>query len=375
MIKFLSKTGSKNLGETAVVRLDFNTEDDWRMATAVPTLKFLLKKGCKVLVLSHKGRPTSIRIIAGEPSGVEKGLSLKKDSEKLARLLGKKVRFIPHFRFLDIKKEIQNAPRGSVFVLENIRFLRGEGENDFELAKNLANLGDFYVNEAFAVSHRAAASVLAITKFLPSYAGAGLELEIKHLTKVMRNPARPLVLVVGGGKADDKVGFIKFFKNKADAILTGGAAANTLMLTAGYDIKKSLADRKGAATFRSILKYKNLVLPVDYGVSGDKILDVGPKTINLYLSKITKARTVVWNGPMGFFEKKPFDRGTLAVAKGIVKNRKCFSVTGGGETVEFLKIHKLDRGFSFISTGGGAMLEFLAGKKLPGIAALEKSQK
>ncbi|MEK7137966.1 MAG: phosphoglycerate kinase [Patescibacteria group bacterium] len=365
MIKYLSKVGSKKLGQTAVVRLDFNTEDDWRMATAIPTLKFLIKNGCKVLVLSHKGRPNSI----------EKKSSLKKDSEKLARLLGKKVRFIPHFRFSEIKREIQEAPRGSVFVLENIRFLKGEGSNDLKLAKDLAGLGDFYVNEAFAVSHRAAASVLAITQFLPSYAGLGLEQEITHLTRVMKSPVRPLLLIVGGGKASDKVELIKFFNKKADTILTGGAAANTLLLTSGYDIKKSLADREGAKSFRPILKYKNLVLPIDYGVSGDKILDIGPKTVEFYVSRIEKAKTIIWNGPMGFVEKKPFDRGTLAITKAIVKNKRCFSVTGGGETVEFLKKHRLDKGFSFISTGGGAMLDFLAGKTLPGLKALEGSLK
>lgn len=359
-MKFLSKVKNGGLVGTAVLRLDFNTEDDWRLRASVPTVKFLVKLGCKIIIVSHKGRP----------SGVDIKLSLRKDAVRLARLIGRKVGFFDNFDFKEIKSKIAEAPRASVFVLENIRFLKGESTNDKKLAKELAWLGDFYVNDAFAVSHRAAASVAAITRFLPSFAGLGLEKEISHLSRVMKKPARPLVLVVGGGKASDKVELIKFFRKKADAILAGGAAANTLLLASGYNIKKSLADAKDIASFKPILKYKNLVLPIDYGVSGDRILDIGPRTAELYISKIAKARTLIWNGPMGLFEKKPFDRGTLAVAKAIVKNKKCFSITGGGETVMFLKKNRLDGGFSFISTGGGAMLDYLAGLKLPGVEAL-----
>ncbi|MEK9173392.1 MAG: phosphoglycerate kinase [Patescibacteria group bacterium] len=363
-MKFLRKAKSSDLKGVAIVALDFNTEDDWRLKASIPTVRFLSKKGSKVLILSHKGRP----------KGIEPKLSLRKDAIKLAKLTGLKVSFINNFNFRSIKNRIAEAPRASVFVLENIRFLKGEYDNSPRLAKELASLGDFYVNDAFANSHRDDASVDAITRFLPSFAGFGLEGELFHLSKVMKKPKRPLVLVVGGGKADDKVALIKFFKNRADYILTGGAAANTLLLASGYDIKSSLADRLGAKNFMDILKFKNLLLPLDYAVSGDKILDIGAKTVELYVSKIKEAKTVIWNGPMGLFEEKPFHRGSLAVAKAIAGNRKCFSVAGGGETVMFLKKHGLDKKFTFISTGGGAMLDFLAGKKLPGISALENSK-
>ncbi|TSC82198.1 MAG: phosphoglycerate kinase [Parcubacteria group bacterium Gr01-1014_20] len=361
-MKFLRKAKSSDLKGVAIVALDFNTEDDWRLRASLPTVKFLSSKGAKVLILSHKGRP----------KGIEPKLSLKKDAIKLAKLTGLKVSFINNFNLKSAKSRIAEAPKASVFVLENIRFLKGEYDNSPKLAKELAGLGDFYVNDAFANSHRDDVSVDAITRFLPSFAGFGFEGEILHLSKLMKKPKRPLVLIVGGGKADDKVALMKFFKNRADYILTGGAAANTLLLASGYDIQGSLADRSGAKNFRDILKFKNLLLPLDYAVSGGKILDIGAKTVEFYVSKIKEARTVIWNGPVGLFEKKPFDRGTLALARAVAGNGKCFSVAGGGETVMFLKKHGLDKKFTFISTGGGAMLDFLAGKKLPGVEALRR---
>ncbi|MBI3589685.1 MAG: phosphoglycerate kinase [Candidatus Liptonbacteria bacterium] len=365
MIRYLSKVGKKRLGSTAVVRLDFNTEDTWRMETAIPTLKFLLKRKCKVLALSHRGRP----------KGFEKKFSLRKDSQKLARLLGKKISFIPHFRFGDIKKILDQANPGSVFVLENIRFLKGEYQNSRELAKKLAHLGDFYVNEGFPISHRNDTSVAAITEFLPSYAGFQLEREIKYLSHVVANPKKPTLIVLGGGKAGDKLGILKFFRKKADRFIVGGEPANTLLWIKGVDIGDSLAEKDNRKAFLPLLKYKKLVLPIDYHIKNKRILDIGPRTEKLFAAEISKARTVIWNGPMGLFEKKGFERGSLAVARAIVSNKKCFSLAGGGETVMFLREYGFFNKFGFVSTGGGAMLEFLAGEKLPGIEALEKSKK
>ncbi len=364
MIKFLSKTNGL-LGETAIVRLDFNTEDDWRMRTSVPTLKFLLKRNCKILVVSHKGRP----------KGKDKKLSLVKNARKLSSFLGRPVKFIPSFDFKAIKEILADAAPGTVFVLENIRFLKEEYENSQVLAKNLASLGDFYVNEGFPISHRKDASVAAITRFLPSYGGFQMEKEIRNLSLVMKNPKRPLLIILGGGKAGDKLGLLKFFERKADKFLIGGEPANTLLWIKGVDIGDSIAEKDNRDAFAPLLKFRKLILPNDYHIRSERILDIGPETEEVFASLISKARTVIWNGPVGLFEEKGFEKGSMRVAQAIVSNKKCFSLAGGGETVMFLRKYGFFDKFSFVSTGGGAMLEFLAGEKLPGIEALEHSRR
>lgn len=363
-MKYLSKTSPKNLRGTALLRLDFNTQDEWRMRAVLPTVKLLLKAKAKILILSHRGRPR----------GFDKNLSLRKDAAALGRMLERKIIFIPHFRFAEIKKEVENSKPGTVLLLENIRFLAEEETPAPELAKRLAGLADYFVNDAFAVSHRRSDSVAKVGRFLPSYAGLELEKEISVLSGVIKKPKRPLVVVIGGAKAHDKLGIIKFFRNKADAFLLGGTAANTLLRLKGIDVGRSLVDKTVAdqPELKRMLKYKNLFLPLDWKMGGNAILDIGPRTCQLYAQKLKVARTVIWAGPMGYIEKKKFAQGNLAVARAIAANREAFSVTGGGETVMFLKKYNLDKKFSFISTGGGAMLEFLAGKKLPGIEALKK---
>ena len=363
MIHFLRGTRANSLKGRALLRLDFNTEDEWRLKSALPTVRFLLKYAEKIVIVSHKGRPI----------GFEKKFSLKASAKFLEKLLKRKIIFFPHFRFEEMKIEIAASPRGSIFVLENLRFLKGEEKNDLKFAKKLASLADYCVNEAFAVSHRANASVSAITRFLKSYAGLELENELKNLSKVMKNPKKPLVIILGGAKAEDKLSIVKFLKNKADWFLLGGAPANTIFLAKGMDIKDSVALRGHMEKVRPFLKYPNIVLPVDFVFSGRKILDASPKTIQLFKEKISEARTIIWNGPFGVIEKSRFQKGTLEIAKAIAKNRRAFTLTGGGETVMFLKKYGLDKKFSFVSTGGGAMLDFLAGKKLPGIEALKRS--
>ncbi len=372
MIKYLSKINPKALVGTALLRLDFNTTDDWRMRAVLPTIKLLLKTAGRIVIISHRGRPV----------GFDKKLSLRGDAAKLSKLIGgKKVTFIDHFRFAEIKKQVAAAPRGSVFLLENLRFLPGEEKNDVKIARQLASLADFYVNDAFAVSHRANASVVAITKLLPSYAGIEMEREIVLLGKVITKPKHPVVLVLGGAKASDKLGVIAHFKNKADWFLLGGGCANTILRLRGMDIKNSIkdSDPKELAALKKIAVYKNVVLPMDFvwGNGGDgngnAILDVGPKTARMFNKKIMMARTIIWSGPLGLIEKKQYTKASIAVAHAIAKNHKAFSVSGGGETVMFLKQYKLDKKFSFISTGGGAMLDFIAGKKLPGIEALKRN--
>jgi 3-phosphoglycerate kinase len=361
-IKYLRATNPKLLAGTALLRLDFNTEDDWRMRAVLPTIKLLLKTSSHIVIVSHHGRPV----------GVDKKLSLKKNAAALSKMLHRKVIFVPHFRFGEIRTTVHSAPRDSIFLLENLRFLKGEEENSPVLGKQLASLADFYVNDAFAVSHRANASVVAVTKFLPSYAGLELQTEIESLSRAMVRPKRPLVLILGGAKAADKLGVITYFKKKADWFLLGGGPANTILALRGMDIKKSVKDTdpRDVAKMKELSKYKNVIVPQDVVWHNGAILDLGPKSIKNFAAKIAQAGTILWSGPIGLIEKKAFTRGSIALVRAIAKNKSAFSIAGGGETVMFLKKYKLDRKFSFVSTGGGAMIDFLAGKKLPGIEAL-----
>jgi phosphoglycerate kinase len=406
MIHYLRTEKRERLRGVALVRLDFNTKDgDWRMEAALPTLRLLVATSRAVVIMSHYGRPKPVVDIpsfsrrgkgrfsisesgtppslplsseGGSASGGERGgnakFTLKKDAADLARLLKKKVEFLPNFDFDGIKAKIAESPRGSVFLLENLRFIKGEEENDAKFAKTLASLGDFYVNDAFAVSHRADASVAAITKFLPSYAGLELEKEITFLSRVMQKPSRPLVLVLGGAKAGDKLGVLGYFKNRADLILLGGGAANTMLALRGMDVRKSLrdTDAKELRLLKPLSKLHKIIAPIDYVWNNGRILDLGPKAILDFAGILSKAQTIIWSGPLGMTDDKRYQNGSLSVARAIVKNRHAFSLVGGGETVGLLKKHHLDKKFSFISTGGGAMLDFLAGKRLPGIEALEK---
>lgn len=376
MIRYIQTANPRAFQGTALLRLDFNTEDAWRMEAALPTARFLLKRADKIVIISHRGRPAPAKIVAGAPAGFDKRLSLRRDARWLERFLKRRVRFIPHFRFGEIRETIAHSPRGALFLLENIRFLKGEKTLRPELAQKLASLADYYVFEAFAVAHHPADSVTGLERFLPSYGGLELEKEIHFLSRVMQKPARPLVLVIGGGKASDKLGVLASFKKKADAILLGGAPANTFLHLRGVDVKQSSRDTdpNDLKRLRPFLRSKNIHAPVDWSIRDGKILDIGSKTAKLYARKIREARTVFWSGPMGLIEQKPFDAGNFAVAQAIVSNRGAMKVTGGGETVMFLRKHRLGHAFDFISTGGGAMLEFLAGKKLPGIEALRKSK-
>jgi phosphoglycerate kinase len=376
MIGYLSRTNAKLLVGTALVRLDFNTEDDWRMRAVLPTLRLLLKTSSKIVIVSHRGRPAPGLIRANKTVGAAatRKFSLRKDAVRLSGFLGRKVFFMERFDFGAIKATVQKAAPGSIFLLENLRFLPGEEKNDPKLAKILASLADFYVNDAFAVSHRADASVAAITKFLPSYAGLELENEIKFLSRVMAIPRHPLVIILGGAKASDKLGVIAYFKKKADCFLLGGGPANTILESRGMDIKKSLedSDPKDASTIKRIAAYPMVLVPQDFVWHKNAIVDWGPKTLRSFGEKIARAKTILWSGPVGLIDRKPFDYGSAAIARDITKNRKAFSVAGGGETVMFLKKIRLDKKFGFISTGGGAMMDFLAGEKLPGIEALKK---
>ena len=341
-MRYLSRLAPSDFkNKICLLRLDFNTEDNWRILASLPALKFLTVHCRAVVILSHKGRP----------AGFEKLLSLKRYSAELKKLIGKPVVFISHFRFGAIKNLVSSSPRGSVFLLENLRFLKGESENNPALAKRLSSLGDFYVNEAFAVSHRANASVTAIAGFLPSYAGFGLEAEIKNLSQTMKNPKKPLTVILGGLKIEDKLKVYRNLKNKASVFLIGGALDSKIL--------------------KKLSKMKKIVLPADFKYEKRAIRDIGLESVKIFRKEIKKAGTIIWNGPLGNINKKKFENGTRAIAKVASANKKAFKLVGGGETVMYLKKLKLDKKFDFVSTGGGAMLSFLAGKTLPGLKVLK----
>ncbi len=360
-----------------------------RLAAVLPTIKFLIKRGAKVIILSHRGRPNLKFPISNYQLPISKEFTLKLFAKILSKLLKKSVQFIDFKKdFKTIKTIIKNALTGSIFLLENLRFLPGEDKNDKKFAKQLASLATFYINDAFSVSHRKNASVVAITKFLPSYAGLSLENELKNLSQVMRNPKKPLIIILGGAKISDKIGVIKNFLKKTDSFLIGGGVANTFVMAQGVPIGDSLYEKEMLPIAQQLLKSKKIVLPIDAIVNKRRILDIGPKTAKKYAEIIKNARTIIWNGPMGYIEDKRFIKGTEAIIKAIMKSRafsaprskgrgggpRGLAIIGGGETTSVVllktKSYKLKANI-FISTGGGAMLEYLAGKKLPGLEALK----
>ncbi len=349
-----------------------NFKDQLRFKLAAQSIKSLSKRNNKVVILSHLGRP----------KGTDKSLSLKRFAPALGIASGKRVEFISHFNFQKIKKEVSAAPGGSVFLLENLRFLPGEKKNSKTLAKQLASLGDRYINNDFADSHRADASISAITNFLPSKSGPILKKEIQALKKIRSNPQHPFVLIIGGAKMADKITLMRYLLPKVDYVLVGGGPANNFLKLNNVNIGSSINEPRLIQTTKLLARSKKVIIPIDWKKDGNKILDIGPETVKLYSKIISDARTIIWNGPMGYFENKKFALGTEKVAKAILKNKKARIVIGGAETtaaiirVKSLPAHAYRQvggrqARVFVSTGGGAMLEFLAGKKLPGIEALD----
>lgn len=405
-IKYLKPTTLKH--KSVLLRVDVNVpveegkiDDDFRIQRIVPTVKMLLRGGNKVIIGGHLGRPE------GEWNAK---YSLKPVAERLSSLLGFKFietdyKFpdyqIPHLVFYEGKiveerhqKQLAKAHPKDVVVLENLRFYKGEEKNDPVFARHLSRLAEVYVNEAFGVDHRAAASTVGITKYLTSYCGPLLEREIKSLDAVLRSPKKPFTVMMGGIKISDKVQTIENLSGRADRILVGGGLANLFFLAKGYEIGLSKVENdaiKLAWQLEKNLKDK-IHLPTDVVVTNERmerdairvvppfevgkkevILDCGPKTILEFSSYLKTAKTIVWNGPLGFFEKKPFHTATIALARviGGVATRKAYAVVGGGETVDAVRQAGQLEHMDHVSTGGGAMLEYLAGKKLPGIEALK----
>lgn len=379
-MKKLSALYNRNLtDEIVIVRVDLNINNkslkthgaNLRVTSIIPTVQFLTKRGAAVVLISHRGRPEDMSDL--------KELSLKPFAKIIGGLLKKDVTFVS----LDAKagklisnkdaEKIKKAPKGSVFLLENIRFLSGEEKNDPAVVRPLAELGTFYVNDAFAVSHRKNASVVAITKLLPSCAGLLLEKEVFHMDEAINNHKRPFVLILGGAKMTDKMGLINRFIGKADYFLAGGGVANTFMAADRLPIGDSIYEQHMIPMAKKIMKSNKVILPMDLVVAERKIVDNGAGTTEEWEEIVKNAKTIIWNGPLGVIEDKRFAKGSVAIAKAIAKS-KAFSVVGGGETSLAFAGVPLKKN-TFLSTGGGAMLEYLSGMKLPGIETLRENKK
>lgn len=383
-------------GKKVLLRVDFNVPlkngkiiEDYKIVQCLATIRYLLRYKSKLTIATHLGNPQGKKV---------KGLSTAPVAKRLAELLGEKVTFMPEAIGEKVRKAI-NGEKGDkeIIFLENLRYYPGEEKNSRTFAKKLAKPFDLCVNNAFAVCHREHASVAAIKKYLPVYAGLLLEEEMINLIKAMQ-PKKPLVIVIGGSKIQTKLPLIKNFLKRADHILIGGAIANDFIKGLGYQVGKSLVGKDTAELRQAIKIYrragnKKIILPADFVVSDrldergkaeiksinnidhkDYILDIGPKSISFYAKYIKAANTLIWNGPMGMFELNDFRHGTMAIARLIAARStgQAFGVVGGGETVEALRKTQMIQHVDWVSTGGGAMLDFLAGQKLPGLKGIIK---
>ncbi len=375
-----------------IVRVDFNVPldkqlnitDDSRIKGALPTIQYLLDNNARVVLMSHLGRPDG---------KVKEELRLTPVAKRLEELLGRKVIKLNDCIGPEVENVVAAMKPKDIILLENLRFHPEEEENDAAFAKKLASLADIFVNDAFGTCHRAHASTEGITKYLPSVSGFLVNKEIEYFEKATSNPAKPYVAILGGAKVSDKIGVINNLLGKVDTILIGGAMAYTFLKSEGIDIGKSKLEADKVDLARDILKNakaKNvrILLPVDHVVADkadanakteivsgeaipdDKIgLDIGPKTVAEFKKVLKDAKTVIWNGPVGFFEIKPFSKGTEELAKFLTRT-KATTIIGGGDTAAAVYELGLGGKMSHISTGGGASLEYLEGKTLPGIAAL-----
>lgn len=387
-------------GKRVFVRVDFNVpfdaqgniSDDTRIVGALPTIKHLVEQGAKVILASHLGRPKGEKNLKYTLAPVAKALSGR---------LGQPVLFVPDCIGPEAEKAANELADGGVILLENARFYKGEEKNDPEFCQALAKLADAYVNDAFGTAHRAHATTEGITKYIsgPKVSGFLIEKELDFLGEKTAKPERPFAVILGGAKVSDKITVIEALLEKCDTMLIGGAMAYTFALAQGKKVGDSLSEPDKIETAKACLakaeaKGVNFLLPVDtlvtdkldFGnaqvgetriVEGDipdgwQGVDIGPKTIELYKSEVAKAKTILWNGPMGVFEIKECAKGTFAVAESVAE-ADAISIIGGGDSVKAIKKSGYGDKVSFISTGGGASLEFLEGKTLPGVAALEQA--
>jgi phosphoglycerate kinase len=385
-------------GKKVLVRVDLNVpmqdgavSDDTRLRAAVPTIAELSDRGAIVLLLSHFGRPKGQK---------RPDMSTAQLVAPLHRLTGRSVRFIEDCQGAEANRAISTMLPGNIGILENTRFHAGEEKNDSELAKAMAALGDYYVDDAFSTAHRAHASTEGITHYLPSFAGRAMEAELKALERALGNPERPVAAVVGGAKVSTKLAVLGHLVGKVDHLIIGGGMANTFLAARGVNVGKSLAEHDLTGEAESIFERaeaagRTIHLPYDVVVakefapnppsvrtcnvhdvaSDEMILDVGPAAVEALADVLKTCRTLVWNGPLGAFETPPFDEATVALAKtaaALTKEGSLVSVAGGGDTVAALNQAGVAQDFTFVSTAGGAFLEWMEGRTLPGVAALEQ---
>lgn len=378
-------------GKKVLFRADLNVPlsdgkvaDDSRIRAVLPTLRWLLERGARVAVCSHLGRP--------EGKVVEE-LRLKPVAERLSKLLGKPVPCLSDCIGPEVRKAVEALKDGEILMLENVRFHPGEEENDPKFAKALAEPFDIFVNDAFATAHRAHASTVGVTNYLPAYAGFLMEREVEVLSGLLSHPRRPFYVLVGGKKAKDKLGVLTGLLPHVDGFLIGGGVAFTFLAAQGLKVGKSVVDEKLIPTIQGLMDQiqksgKELHLPVDVVVAPElkegveiKVisvqaipegwmgLDIGPATVGRFAEVIQRAGTVVWTGPMGAFEVPPFGKGTEAIARALISS-KAFTVVGGGETGEAVEKLGLTEKFGYVSTGGGATLSFLQGEPMPALEPL-----
>lgn len=381
-------------GKRVLVRCDFNVPmqdgkitDDTRIVSALPTINYLTEHGAKVILMSHMGRPK------GEPV---KEYSLQPVARKLSELTGKNVIFAASDKVVDdsVETAAANLAEGEIMLLENVRFRKEETKNEASFAKELASLGDIFVNDAFGTAHRAHASTAGIADYLPCVSGFLIEKEVKFLGSAVENPKRPFVAIMGGAKVGDKIPVIENLLKKVDVLIIGGGMSYTFFKAEGLEIGTSILDEDNVQLASQLLKKAEesgvkMLLPVDTicakefkndtefaAFDKDKIpadymgMDIGPKTIKLYEEAIAKAATVVWNGPMGVFEMPNFAKGTRAIAEALAES-DAVTIIGGGDSAAACEQFGLKDKMTHISTGGGASLEFLEGKTLPGIAVIQ----
>ena len=395
---FMNSITNNNLdlkGKKVLLRVDLNVPmkngaitETSRIEKIIPTINLLLEKQAKIIIISHIGRPKG---------KVVEGMSLKPISEKLSFLLNKEVLFNKEPINKNTLLEINKISNGKIIMLENIRFNEGEELNNNEFSKKISNLGDIYINDAFSCSHRSHASVEGITKYIPSYFGLQITEEMNALKKITSEIEKPVSLIIGGSKISTKIKIIKNLIKKFNNIIIVGGMGNTMLKHTGSNIGKSICENECGSLIKEILenskKYNcEITIPKDAIVSTDlhgegkeknineikdneMILDIGPKTISCIEKIISNSRTILWNGPAGYFENPNFQNGTKKILELIsqkTKNDKIFSVAGGGETVAAINKFKKFDSFTFVSTAGGAFLEYLEGKTLPAIKALNQ---
>lgn len=384
------RTAKIRKGTRVVLRADFNVameggriRDDWRMTRTLPTISRLLRQGARLSVLSHFGRPDGKRVASA---------SLAPVARHLSELLRMPVAFSRDCVGPAALRTTAALVPGQVALLENLRFHKEEEKNGAAFAKGLAAHGDVFVNDAFSASHRAHASIVGIPRHLPSLAGLLLEEEVERLSALLGKPKRPFVVLMGGAKIDTKIGVMKALLARCDRMLVGGALALPFLAAAGSSTGTTKSPRAELTVAKSLIRNKKVRLPVDVVVASgpngkphvravdeigarETVYDIGPQTIRAFAKEIRAAKTIVWNGPLGLFEKKPFSHGTLALGRyvAIRSGGRAYGVVGGGETIDALHRTKMAEHVDWVSTGGGAMLEFLEKKTLPGLKPLRKA--